>query len=395
MPADVLIRRLDRILTTSDLPRDADAMALDRGRIAWIGPTSEAPAGREEIDGLGLVAAPGLVDAHTHAVFAGDRSAEWALRVAGAHYTEILERGGGILSTVAATRAAPTGSLVDLATRRLSLLRARGVTTVEVKSGYGLTVADEVRMLEVAVEAGERADVAVLPTLLGAHTVPAEWRHDRARYVDQVVDEQIPAVRGLARFVDVYVDRGAFTLDEARRILEAGVRAGLTPRVHAEQVTHTGAAALAAELGASSADHLERLDEAGAAAMGAAGTVAVLLPFAQVTLRDPAPPVALLRRYGVPIAVATDLNPGTSACYDPWLAGALGCLAAGLTPDESLTGLTRNGARALRLDDRGALAVGLRADVALVERAPGAEPTPAGLLQHASALTVRRVLRAP
>ena len=398
---DLLIDGIDALLTMLP-PAEAppatgstqpQALAVRDGRIAWIGPSNAAPPAETTIDATGAVVMPGLVDCHTHLVWAGSRSEEWEQRLAGADYSAILEAGGGILSTVRHSRAASSDELTDLAVQRLDGMRARGVTTVEVKSGYGLDPESEVKLLRAALAAGERADMSVIATFLGAHTVPAEWRHDRASYVRQLVEEQIPAVAGLARFIDIYVDRGAFTVDEARTILAAGKRHGLIPRVHAEQVTHTGAAALAAQMGASSADHLEQLDADGIAAMAAAGTVAVLLPGAMLTLGDPPPPVAALREAGVPMAVATDLNPGTSAVHDLWACATFACWQMGLTVDEALRGITAHAARALCLEDRGVLRVGARADIIVVDPAPGEPAAGASLVQHLGANRLRARVR--
>ena len=268
----------------------------------------------------------------------------------------------------------------------------RDSTTVEVKSGYGLSPEHEARQLWVARTAGKRAGVQVRTTWLGAHTVPAEYRADRDVYVRQLINEQLPAIAGLADQADAYVDRGAFTVDEARQIFEAARDAGLGIRVHAEQVTHTGAAAMAAGLGASSADHLEHIDAAGIAAMAAAGTVGVLLPGAMLYLGDPAPPVAALRAAGVPMAVATDYNPGTSPVVDLWMAATLACITMGLTVDEALRGITVHAARALGLSDRGRLEPGLRGDMVLVRPAPGEPCTAASLVQHMGAPEVHSVI---
>jgi len=369
------------------------AIAVEDGRIAWIGEDRDAPDG-ERVDASGCVVLPGLVDCHTHLEWGGDRSDEFRRRLAGESYSAILEAGGGILSTVRATRAASEDALEALAVARLLAMRARGVTTVEAKSGYGLDVATETRILRVAQSAGEKADVRVVGTFLGAHTVPAERRHDRAAYVREVIEEQLPAVLPYASLIDAYVDRGAFTLDEGRRILAAGKAAGLGVRVHAEQVTHTGIAAAAAELGALSADHLERIDDAGIAAMAAAGTVAVLLPTAMLYLKDPPPPVAKLRAAGVPLAVATDYNPGTSPASDLWIAATLAVIALGLTVEEAILAITRNAARALGRPELGTIRVGGPADLVVVEPAAGFPPTAAGLIQPLGGQQVRRVVRA-
>ena len=369
--------------------RDA-AVLLDDGVVAWVGPSAEAPAADETVSGRGCVALPGLVDCHTHAVWAGSRADEFLRRLNGESYTAILEGGGGILSTVRATRAATEDALVDLAAARLARLRDRGVTTVEVKSGYGLSPEAERKILVAARRAGDRAGVACRTTFLGAHTVPAELRADRAAYVRQVIDEQLPLCAG-ADAIDVYVDRGAFTLEEGEAILRAGRARGLAVRVHAEQVAFTGAAAMAAGLGALSADHLERIDDAGIAALAAAGTVAVLLPGAMLFLRDPAPPIARLRAAGVPFAVATDLNPGTSPVWDPWACATLACVTMGLTVEEALRGITVVAARALGLRDVGRVAPGTTGGVVLVRPPPGVEPSAAGLVQQLGGVDVRLV----
>lgn len=381
MQAELVVRRIPRLLTMDAAVGGGPLgvvehafVAFARGRVVAVGRDADAPGGVREVDGSGCVALPGLVDCHTHTVWAGSRSDEFRRRLAGTTYSEILEEGGGILSTVRATRAATTEQLTMTAAGRLGEALARGITTVEVKSGYGLTAADERRCLEAARAAGERAWVRVRTTFLGAHTLPVDYREDRAAYVRDVIEAQLPAVLDVADDIDVYVDRGAFTVDEGRAILEAGARAGLGIRVHAEQIAHTGAAAMAAALGARSADHLERLDAAGVAAMARSGTVAVLLPGAMLYLKDIAPPVAALREAGVPLAVATDLNPGSSPTGDLWACATLACVTMGLTVAEALLGITRNGARALGLEGVGVVQPGGVGDLVLV-RPPAGEPT--------------------
>lgn len=358
------------------------AIALAGERVVWIGPSREAPACADTRSRPGCIGLPGLVDAHTHAVWAGSRADEFERRLAGASYSEILEQGGGILSTVAATRATPLEQLTATCAARLRRLAARGTTTVEIKSGYGLSPVHEETLLRAARAAGAEAGVRVLTTFLGAHTIPAEHRADRSAYVAQILEEQLPRCAPHADFVDVYVDRGAFTVEEGRRVLQAGQARGLKARIHAEQVTHTGAAAMAAELGALSADHLEQIDDAGIAAMAEAGTVAMMLPGAMLYLGDPPPPVARLREAGVPLAVATDLNPGTSPVHDLWAAATLACVAQRLTVEEALLGITAHGARALGRPDLGRLAIDGPGDVVVARPAPGEPPTPAALIQH-------------
>lgn len=398
MEPTLVVRDIDVLLTMDPAAGEGRLGRIQRGAVAfegdtvcWVGPSAEAPTAPDTVDGSGTVGLPGLVDCHTHATWAGSRAREFELRLAGATYTELLEAGGGILSTVEATRAAPEVALVDHTVRRIRGMIARGVTTVEIKSGYGLEEQTEARMLRAARAAGAITGARVVTTFLGAHTVPAELRHDPAAYVERVVTRQLPLCAPLANCVDVYVDRGAFTVEQGRRVLEAGRAHGLVVRVHAEQVEHTGAAAMAAKLGATSADHLERIDADGIAALAEAGTVGVLLPGAQLYLRDVPPPVAALREAGVPLAVATDLNPGSSPVHDLWACATLACLTMGLTVEEALLGVTCHAARALGRPELGVLAGGRPADLALVRPAPGEPPSAAGLVQHLGAARAEAV----
>jgi imidazolonepropionase len=348
----------------------AGALAIRDGRIAWVGAEAVLPhrdAGAL-IDGRNGWLTPGLIDCHTHLVFAGDRSAEFEQRLQGTSYEEIARAGGGIASTVRATRAASADALEQSARRRLDVLRAEGVTTVEIKSGYGLDCATEVRMLEVARRLGREPGIEVRTTFLGAHALPSEYADDRAGYLDLVCERVLPEVvkRGLADAVDAFCEGIAFTPAEVARVFEAARRQGLPVKLHADQLSDLGGAALAARFGALSADHLEYASEEGVRAMAAAGTVAVLLPGAFYTLRQSQrPPIELLRRLGVPIALATDCNPGSSPVVSLLAVMNMGCTLFGLTPAEALAGVSRNAARALGLTDRGTLAVGQRADLAL------------------------------
>jgi imidazolonepropionase len=346
------------------------ALAIEDGRIAWLGAASELPhrdAG-EVIDGAGGWLTPGLIDCHTHLVFAGDRSGEFEQRLTGVSYEEIARSGGGIARTVAATRQACHAELEAAAARRLACLLAEGVTTVEVKSGYGLDRDTEIKMLEVARRLGAAHAVDVRTTFLGAHALPKEYAHDRAGYLDLVCRQVLPelAERGLADAVDAFCEGIAFSPDEVAGVFETARALGLPVKLHADQLSDLGGAALAARFGALSADHLEYANEAGVQAMAAAGTVAVLLPGAFYTLRErQQPPVELFRRHGVPMALATDCNPGSSPVTSLLAILNLACNLFGLTPEEALAGVTRHAAGALGLHDRGTLAVGQRADLAL------------------------------
>lgn len=396
MRADLLVHRLSSLVTADParnglgLLEDASVGFAD-GRVIYVGPAAHAPGADVVIDGRGLIGTPGLVDPHTHTLWAGSRAAEFRQRLAGVSYSSILEAGGGILSTVAHTRAAPEASLVALGRQRLAAMRARGVTTVEIKSGYGLDPVTEARLLRAAAACGDV--VRVIPTWLGAHAIPAEFRGDRAAYVRQLIEVQLPLCAPLAHHVDVYCDRGAFTLEESLAVLEAGRARGLKVRAHAEQVTWTGIAAAAARLGATCVDHLERIDGPGIEALAAAGTVAVLLPGAQLYLRDTAPPVAALREAGVPLAVGTDLNPGSSPVGDLWSCATLACLIQGLSLEEAVLGITRRAGQALGRPELGWLGEGSVADFAAFAPPPGEPPRVDALVQHLGSASATVVIR--
>lgn len=350
------------------------AIAARDGRIAWVGRRADLPGPPERLahDVHGCAGAwitPGLVDCHTHLVFAGNRAREFELRLEGASYEEIARSGGGILSTVAATRAASRDALVQESLPRLRALAAGGVTTVEIKSGYGLDLDTELKMLEAAKAVGDAARVRVRRTFLGLHALPPEYAGARGDFVDLVVDTMIPAVAaaGAADAVDAFCEGIGFTPQETDRFFAAAGTHGLPVKLHAEQLSDLGGAALAARHGALSADHLEWLNDEGVAAMANAGTVAVLLPGAFYALRETRlPPVAKLRAAGVPMAVATDCNPGTSPLASPLLALNMACTLFRLTPEEAVAGMTREGARALGLhDETGTLETGKAADLAI------------------------------
>lgn len=357
----------------------AAAVALAGDRIAWAGPMTDLPTGlgaAERIPLDGRWVTPGLVDCHTHLVHGGNRAHEFELRLEGATYEELARAGGGILSTVRATRAASEDELVTSALTRLDALIAEGATTVEIKSGYGLTAADETKMLRAARRLGRERPVAIRTTLLAAHALPPEFAGDPDGFIDLCCGAILDAVadEGLADAVDAFCDRIAFTAAQTARVFAAARRRGLPIKLHAEQLSNLGGAALAAGMGALSADHLEHLDENGAAAMAAAGTVAVLLPGAFYFIRETKlPPIETLRRLGVPIAISTDLNPGSSPLSSPLLAMNMACTLFRLTPAEALAGMTRNAARALGMADTvGTVEAGKRADLAIwdIER-PG------------------------
>jgi imidazolonepropionase len=356
-----------------EVPRAA-VVASD-GRITYAGPeaelpAAEVPAGAEALDAGGAVVIPGFVDAHTHLAYAGDRDGEIRQRLAGASYRDIAAAGGGIVRTVAATRAASAESMVSLLTARLDEMLACGTTTAEVKSGYGLETAAEIRSLEAIRDAGERHPVTVVPTFLGAHEVPPEHRGQRQRYLDLLVHEMIPAVagRGLASFCDVFCEEGVFTVAESRRVLQAASAAGLGLRLHADELAWTGGAELAAEMGARSADHLLFVSDAGMAALARAGCAATLLPSAAFYLRlGRYAPARALVQAGVPIALATDGNPGGGLSPSMPFAMAVACFAMGLSLEEALTAATLNGAYSLGVEaEVGSLEPGKRADLVVL-----------------------------
>ena len=349
------------------------ALAIKGERIAWIGAAAEGHR-RAQSQGIsirdvaGMWVTPGLIDCHTHLVYGGNRIEEFEQRLSGTSYEDIARAGGGIQSTVRATRASSREALYESAVARLKCLMAEGVTTIEIKSGYGLELAAERRMLEVARDLGENLPVSVKKTFLGLHSLPPESAAQRQRFVNEVSGPWLNelAAAGLVDAVDGFCEGIAFSVPETEQFLEAAKKLGLRAHVHAGQLSDMGAPQLAAKYHALSADHLEYVGADGARAMAAAGTVAVLLPTAYFTLRQTRPPpIALLREAGLPLAVATDSNPGTSPCTSILLAMSMACTLFGLTPEEALAGATRSAAQALGvLEEVGTIEVGKRADLA-------------------------------
>jgi imidazolonepropionase len=341
--------------TPMGILRDA-ALVLDRGRVAWVGSAAAAPPADSCVDVAGRCAVPGFVDSHTHLVFAGERSAEFASRMAGEPYT-----GGGIATTVAATRAASAEDL-RAHTRRLALeALSLGTTTIEIKSGYGLTVADEARLLQIAREFTPET------TFLGAHVVPSEYTDDRAAYVELVAGAMLEACAPHARWIDVFCDKGAFSAEETRYVLAAGIAAGLKPRLHGNQLEHGPGAHIAVEFGAASVDHCTYLTDADVAALAGSGTVATLLPGADFCTRSPYPDARRVLDAGVTVALATDCNPGSSYVTSMPLCIALAVREMRMTPAEALWAATAGGARALLRGDVGHLAPGAAADVVVLD----------------------------
>ena len=348
-------------------------VAAAGGTVVFAGPEASLPDLEvapecERIDAGGRAVVPGFVDAHTHLVFAGDRADEFAARLRGFGYEQALAAGGGIHRTVRETRAASDAELELATADRLVQAGLTGTTTIEVKSGYGLTVTDERRSLEVLARLAARTPLDVVPTFLGAHLIPAEFADDRKGYIDLLEEEMLPACAPLAEFVDAFCDRGALTVAESRRVLAAGRRHGLKAKLHANELGPTGGAWLAAEQGCVSADHLLFLDHAEAAALAASGTVAVLLPGTSFLLRTGhVAPIRVLRETGVTLALGTDCNPGTCYCESMQLVIALACIHGGLTPEEALLAATSGAARAVgRAATAGRLAPGAACDLGVL-----------------------------
>ncbi len=358
------------------------SVLTQHGMIEWVGPAKAAPAAKAVHDCGGKLLTPGLIDCHTHLVYGGNRAHEFEMRLNGVAYAAIARAGGGIMSTVRATRETSEAELLKSALKRLDSILAEGVTTIEIKSGYGLDVETELKMLRVARKLATLRPVDVKTTFLGAHTFPPEFKENHSEYLDLVCNRALSqaVAEGLVDAVDAFCEGIAFSVDETESVFKAAKSLNIPIKLHAEQLSNLGGAKLAARYGAMSVDHIEYLDREGVESIAASGTVAVLLPGAYYYLREKqAPPVAELRQHKVPIAIATDLNPGSSPVHSILTTMNMACVLFSLTPEEALLGTTANAARALGLADRGTIAVGQRADLALwdVER-PGDLSYPLG-----------------
>jgi len=367
-----------RVKTGSDM-RDLAvienaAVLIDDGTISWVGRMEDLAKknrkGTDILDCVGMVVMPGFVDSHTHALFAGSREEEFAMRSAGATYREIGERGGGILGTVSAVRKAAKKDLKKQARKYLGGMLRHGTTTVEVKSGYGLDMASEIKMLEAINELMEEEVIGIVPTFLGAHAVPPEHRQGKDAYVREITDRMIPYVSShkLASFCDVFCEQGYFDIAESSAILGAGKASGLTPKLHAEELSSTGGAELAARLGAASADHLEHITEEGIRALSSAGVVATLLPGVSFFLNHPHAPARKLIDGGVPVALASDFNPGSCMSYSMPLMMTIACTQMRMTPEETIAASTLNAAAALKLSHEiGSIEAGKKADLIVLD----------------------------
>jgi len=382
---DLLIKNADELLTLSPSVKEDSGLgilrngtvAIKKDEIFWVGKTDALPKefvlaqGGQEVDATGRVVMPGLIDSHTHLVFAGSREQEFEERIEGLSYLEIAERGGGILSTVEATRRASFQELYSLGKKRLDRMLSKGVTTIEAKSGYGLSLQDELKILEVMKALQRDHPIDVVPTFLGAHTIPKEFRNERKRYVEVLIEEMIPRVaqEGLAEFCDVFCEEKAFGLEESRKILERGKKYGLKPKIHADQLSQGGGAELAAEVGAYSADHLEYVSQAGVERMAEKRVTAVLLPGASFFLSmKKFPPAREMIEKGVMVSLATDLNPGSSMTESLPLMMTMGCILLKMIPKEVIRATTIHAARSMgRENEIGSLDVGKKADVLVLD----------------------------
>jgi len=375
--SDLLLTGIGHLTTNAGEPIVDAVVKIEGGLVVYVGHESDAPelGGSTRIECEGRAVLPGFVDSHTHLVFAGDRAAEFSMKMAGASYADVAKSGGGILSTVAATRDASEDDLFASAVTRVRRMIAAGTTTLEIKSGYGLDLDTELLLLRVARRIGAELPVSVKSTFLGAHALPPEFRNDRNGYVDLVIEQMLPAAAPLADYRDVFVEEGAFSIGEARRIFAVARSLGMGARVHAEQLTHSGGAALAADIGAASADHLDHVTEVDAAAMSAAGVVGVLVPGASYMMRSPQAPGPMLIEHGVTLALATDCNPGTSFFESMGAVISLAVVQMGLTVEQAIQAATRGGALALGMEGHGTITTGSAGDLVVLD-APSPEHIP-------------------
>ncbi len=387
--SDLFLTGIGQLITNTGPPVVDAVVAVESGLVTYAGPAADAPhqtGDRYECEGRAVI--PGFVDAHTHLVFAGDRSDEFARRLTGVSYQEIAASGGGILATVAATREASEDDLFQLASERVWRMLRTGTTTIEIKSGYGLDTATELRQLAVARRIGAELPVTVKTTFLGAHSIPPEFAGDRTAYMGLLVEEMLPAAAPLADFCDVFVEEGIFDVEEARAIFIAAAELGLGARVHAEQLGRTGGALLAAEIGAVSADHLDHATEEDATALAEAGVAAVLVPGASYTLRSRQAAGPMLAQSGCTTALATDCNPGTSYFESMAPILSLAVVQMGLTVEQAITAATLGGARSLEFEDRGFVGPGAVADLAVVDA-----PSAAHLVYRPGANLIRHTFK--
>jgi len=390
-PYDLLIKNISTMLTCTaegegslGIIKGAAIASVD-GKIAWVGKESELPteaanSAADVIDARGAVAFPGLIDSHTHLVFGGSRQDEWARKLAGVPYMQIAAEGGGINATVRATRAASEDELYERASRWLDEMLSWGVTCVEGKTGYGLDTGTELKILEVMERLDKQHAVEVIPTFMGAHDFPPEYRENREAYIRLILDEMLPAVgeQGYARFCDVFCEEGAFSPDQASRILIAAQDYGMVPRLHADQFRDSGAAELAADIGAIAADHLENMDDRNIPLLKEKDVVAGLLPICSLYLNYSYPQARKMLDAGMRVAIATDFNPGSSMCSNLPFAAQLACMQMKMRFDEAILGITRSASESLLMENKiGMLAEGLRMDIALMDI-----PTPEYFLYH-------------
>lgn len=397
----LVIHNIGKLVTCEPMARhglgiipDAALVAVD-DLVSWYGPQDQLPVmplGTRMLDAQGMAVLPGFIDSHTHLIHLGDRSAEFAARAQGQTYLQIAAAGGGIVSTVAAVRAASEEDLVAAALPRLRRALARGITTLEIKSGYGLNVEDEIKILRAIRILAGLQPIELIPTFLGAHTVPPEYRQNPDAYVDLIVDKMLPEVSryNLARFCDVYIENGAFSVEQARRILTRAMDFDLDPKLHTDQFSSLGGCRLAAELQAISADHLEAVRSEGIQHLASADVVAVIMPLCEVYLGKGKPaPGRALTDAGLRVAVATDFNPGSANAEDLLLAATLAVTRCGLSVDEAILGITRYAASALSRDDIGRLHVGTQCDLVVLD-----SPEPYQLIAEMGAQHVTRVVKA-